>query len=79
MVEEANLEEGDRIRVDITDKADPDFQWHGEHGTIVRILEDDAGEVTGDPEDSTLYRISITDYDFSLDLRRKDIRPPLHE
>ncbi len=39
----AELELGDRVRVDITNEADPDFQWHGEHGTVVDVLEDDAG------------------------------------
>jgi ribosomal protein L21E len=36
------FEPGDRVRVDITDTTDPDFDWHGEHGTVVDVLEDDA-------------------------------------
>lgn len=70
------FEPGDRIRVDITDETDPDFDYHGEHGEIVEVLEDDAGEVTGDDRDSRLYRVDLNDYNHTLDLRGRDLRPP---
>lgn len=38
------FDEGDRVRVDIPDTSDPDYeQWHGSKGTIVEIAEDAAG------------------------------------
>jgi ribosomal protein L21E len=41
--------EGDGVRIDIPDETDPDHsQYHGKHGTIVSIIEDHAGKVTGD-------------------------------
>jgi len=43
----STFEPGDRVRADITDTTDPDFDWHGEDGKVVDVLEDDAGEVTG--------------------------------
>ena len=70
------FEPGDRIRVDITDETDPDFDYHGEHGEIVDVLEDDAGEVTEDDRDSRLYRVDFDEYDHTLDLRQRDLRPP---
>ena len=48
------LSEGDRVRIDIPDEDDPDFQWHGEHGVIIDIIEDDAGLATGDARDSVI-------------------------
>jgi hypothetical protein len=45
---------GDRVRIDIPDETDPDHErYHGEHGQIVDILEDEAGMLTGDGRDST--------------------------
>jgi hypothetical protein len=35
--------EGDLVRIDIPDEMDPDHDsYHGEHGTVVAILKDDA-------------------------------------
>ena len=36
-------EEGDRVRVDIPDKDDPDFRFHRKGGTVVEVVKDDAG------------------------------------
>ena len=42
------FEVGDRVRIDIPDKDDPDYErLHRKHGTIVEIFEDDAGQETG--------------------------------
>ena len=73
------FESGDRVRVDITDETDPDFQWHGEHGTVIDVLEDDAGYTTGDDRDSVLYRVDLDEYDHTIDLRWRDLRPPFDE
>jgi hypothetical protein len=43
------------------------------------VLEDDAGEVTGDDRDSRLYRVDLDDHDDTLDLRYRDLRPPFED
>ena len=69
--------EGDRVRVDIPDEDDPDFQWHGEHGVIIDIIEDDVGLATRDDRDSVIYRIVLDDHDITIDARWRDLRPPI--
>lgn len=69
--------EGDRVRVDIPDETDPDHeQYHGEHGEIVAVLEDDAGATTGDERDSSLFRVEL-DNGETVDFRWRDLRPPI--
>lgn len=68
---------GDRVRVDIPDEQDIDFEWHGSHGTIVGIFEDAASDVTGVPADSILYRVKLENAEQTIDLRGRDIRPPI--
>jgi ribosomal protein L21E len=69
------FEEGDKVRIDIPDKDDPDHdQLHGEQGTITGILEDNAGDVTGDPRDSYLFSVEI-DGSTVKDFRWRDLRP----
>jgi len=69
--------EGDRVRVDIPSEADPDHAaYHGCHGTVVDIIEDEAGFVTGDDRDSRLFRVELNDGK-TIDLRWRDIRPPI--
>ncbi len=70
---------GDRVRIDIPDETDPDHQWHGEHGLVIDIIEDDAGLETGDERDSVIYRIGLEDHDITIDARWRDIRPPIDE
>lgn len=68
-------EEGDRVRIDIPDETDPDYgRFHGRHGEIVTILEDDAGVVTGDTRDAVLYRVQLED-GTKTDVRWRDLRP----
>lgn len=70
------FEKGDRVRIDLPDETDPDHdELHGEHGTVATILEDDAGEATGDGRDSHLFRIEL-DNSETIDLRWRDLRPP---
>lgn len=70
------FEVGDRIRVDIPNEDDPDHdRLHRAHGTIVDILEDDAGQETGDRRDSYLYSVEMDDGDIEH-LRWRDLRPP---
>jgi hypothetical protein len=68
---------GDRVRIDIPDETDHDHdRYHGEHGRIVDIFEDEAGTLTGDERDSTIYRIEFSNGE-ELDLRHQSIRPPI--
>ncbi|MFC7165932.1 hypothetical protein [Halospeciosus flavus] len=69
--------EGDRVRVDIPDETDPDHErHHGVHGTVVGVLSDNAGSVTGDDRDSSLYRVELETGEIS-DFRWRDLRPPI--
>lgn len=69
------LDTGDLVRVDIPDETDPDFErYHGRHGEIVDILEDDADRETGDSRDSALFRVQLDSGD-TMDFRWRDLRP----
>lgn len=69
--------EGDRVRVDIPEETDPDHDpHHGVHGTIVEVLEDDAGIVSGDEREGSLYRVELESGEVA-DFRWRDLRPPL--
>ena len=71
--------EGDRVRVDIPDETDPDHEpYHGVHGRVTAILTDDVGEVTGETNNSRLYRLTLETGE-TMDFRRRDIRPPFTE
>jgi len=67
-------EVGDRVRVDIPDRDDPDFCLHREKGEVVKVIEDAAGQETGDERDSRLFRVEL-DSDEIMDLRWRDLRP----
>ena len=68
---------GERVRIDIPDESDPDHeQYHGEHGQIADILEDEAGSLTGDELDSLIYQIQLDNGD-NIDVRHRAIRPPI--
>lgn len=69
------FEAGDRVRVDIPDENDPDFdRFHGERGSIVKVLKDDAGRESGDERDSYLFRVEL-DSGETADFRWRDLRP----
>jgi len=71
------FEEDDRVRVDLPDETDPDHhQFHGKHGTVIEIIQDNAGAVTGDDRDSLLYRVELDEGE-TIDLRWRDLRPPI--
>ena len=68
---------GDRVGVDLPNESDPDHDaYHGRHGTVAAIIDDDAGVETGDERDSTLYRIELGSGE-TADFRWRDLRPPL--
>ncbi|KPN30791.1 hypothetical protein SY89_01531 [Halolamina pelagica] len=67
--------EGDRVRIDIPDKTDPDHdRWHDTLGTVVAVREDDAGVETGDERDGVEYRVE-GDGGESMWFRWRDVRP----
>ena len=69
------FEEGDRVRIDIPDQADPDHdRFHGLLGTVVEVLEDDASGETGDPRDSHLFFVETEESEVAH-LRWRDLRP----
>jgi len=69
--------EGDRVRIDIPDETDPDHDlYHGEHGTVVDILEDDAHAVTSDDREGEIYRVELESGE-TVDFRWRDLRPPI--
>lgn len=71
--------EGDRVRVDIPNTSDPDFdRYHGSHGKVREVLEDDASELTGDREDGLIFRVELDSGEMT-DFRQRDLRPPLSE
>jgi len=70
------IQEGDRVRIDIPDETDPDYRYHGEHGKVVKILDDDAGRETGNPQDSQIYRLRLESGE-TADFRLRDLRPPI--
>jgi hypothetical protein len=68
--------EGDRVRVDILDETDPDHErYHRVRGTVISVLEDEAGRATGDERDSLLFRVELEDGGVE-DFRWRDLRPP---
>ena len=67
---------GDRVRVDIPNHGDPDYnRFHGRHGIVTEVLPDDAGAVTSDDRDSALYRVRLAD-GTEMDFRWRQLRPP---
>lgn len=73
----ARFTEGDRVRVDIPDETDPDHgPYHGVHGTIIDVFEDDADSVTGDARESTIFRVRL-ESGSDADFRWRDLRPPV--
>jgi len=65
---------GDDVRIDIPDETDPDHKrLHGGRGTIIQLLEDDAGVVTGDEREGYLFRVELVDGE-TVDVRWRDIR-----
>lgn len=66
---------GDRVRIDIPDSTDLDHErLHGERGTVVSVLKDDADTETGDERDAVLYRVRLS-ADATVDVRWRDLRP----
>jgi hypothetical protein len=66
---------GDRVRIDIPDESDPDYdRYHDSRGTVIDVSEDAASDLTGDPRDAVQYRVEL-DTDRVADFRWRDLRP----
>ena len=69
------FEVGDRVRIDIPDKGDPDFElYHDRTGEVVEVIGDDADAVTGDVRDSYLFAVEFENDD-TEHFRWRDLRP----
>jgi hypothetical protein len=74
-----SLDEGSRVKIDIPDESDADHKLHGEHGTVVEVIRDDASDVTGRDQDDNLYRIDLDSGERTVDVRARDLRPPIDD
>lgn len=73
------FEVGDCVRVDIPDRDDPDFdRYHGRTGEVIEVIEDEAGQATGDERDSYLFAVEFENSD-SDHFRWRDLRPAPEE
>jgi len=55
----------DRVRIDIPDETDPDFEYHGEHGMILS-------------RDVRVYEVALEDHNILMEVTEDEIRPPLY-
>lgn len=62
---------GDQVRVDIPDESDPDFEFHGDHGIIIDIVEKMCECGYG-----KMYCVVLADRDLTLELHPWDVRAP---
>ena len=73
------FEVGDRVRIDIPDTIDPDFdRYHDRLGEVVEVIEDDAGQTTGDERDSYLFAMEFEEGE-TEHFRWRDLRPAPEE
>lgn len=63
---------GDRVRIDIPDELDPDFEFHGEHAIVT-----DIDHTRCSCGCAVLYRVVLEDHDFGIDMHPWDLRPPI--
>ncbi|WP_206425056.1 hypothetical protein [Halosimplex salinum] len=57
------------------DKVDPDMKYHGKKGEIIDIDFDDAGSVTGNPEDNFSYTVKLENGEIpDIHFRRQDLK-----
>ena len=63
---------GDRVRIDIPDELDPDFNLHGEHAIV---LDNDPGRCTCGCD--ILYKVTLDIQELSIEMHPRDLRPPI--
>lgn len=65
----------DEVRIDIPNETDPDHdRLHGCRGTVVEVISDDAGAVTGDEREGYLFQVELSGGE-TVDVRWRDLRP----
>ncbi|TQQ81906.1 hypothetical protein [Halonotius roseus] len=65
----------DDVRIDIPTEDDPDHErYHRRRGEVVGVLQDDAGEATGDARDNIMYRVELENGEVA-EFRWRDLRP----
>ena len=75
MKENSAFQVGDKIQLIIDREVSIDNQLHGKKGEIIDITFDDAGTVTGDPQDNFQYKVKLENgKEPDIHFRRKDIR-----
>ena len=55
----------DRVRIDIPDETDIDFEYHGEHGMILS-------------RQDGVYKVALEDYSIVMEVTPAEVRPPLN-
>ena len=66
---------GDKVKLILDKEVGPDTHLHGKKGEIIDISFDDAGSVTGDPEDNFQYKVKLENGEIpDLHFRRKDLK-----
>jgi len=56
----------DRVRIDIPDETDADFEYHGEHGMVLS-------------RQDGVYKVALDDSDIILEVTPAEVRPPLFD
>ena len=55
----------DRVRIDIPDETDADFNYHGEHGMILS-------------RQAEVYEVALDDSNIVLEVTEEEVRPPFY-
>ena len=66
-----NLLRGDRVRIDIPNKLDPDFRFHGAHGVVIDISE--VWSIR-----TQRVEVVLDEYPVTMEVFPWEIRPPFH-
>jgi len=61
---------GDRVRIDIPDELDPDFQFHCEHGIVIDVAETGRGGI---------YKVVLENWPITMEVTPREIRPPFQQ
>ena len=73
--ENSAFQVGDKIQLVIDKEVSVDNHLHGKKGEIIDITFDDAGTVTGEPQDNFQYKVELENGEVpDLHFRRKDLR-----
>lgn len=68
---------GARCRIDIPDETNANYGLHGQHGVVVNIIEGGSENETRYKFNGKLYRVKLKEEERTVDLRARDLRPPI--